>query len=107
MEVHRELGPGFLEAVYHEALAIEFDTRFIPYEHEKELNISYKSIELRKGYFADFMCHEKIILEIKAINEINSVHISQVLNYLKATDLRLGLLVNFGAKKLEYKRIVR
>ena len=107
MEVHKELGSGFLEPVYHEALALEFDTKFIPYEHEKELNITYKSTELSKKYFADFVCHEKIILELKALNEISSVHISQVLNYLKATNTRLGILVNFGAKKLEYKRIVR
>jgi GxxExxY protein len=106
MEVHKEMGPGFLEAVYHEALALELDTKFIPYYHEKELKIKYKGIDLEKRYYADFICHDEIILEIKAINELNNVHISQVLNYLKATNKKLGLLVNFGAKSLEYKRIV-
>lgn len=107
MEVHKELGSGFLELVYHEALAIELDTKFIPYEHEKELKISYKGIELEKRYFADFICYDDIILEIKAVNELSNVHVSQVLNYLKATNIKLGLLINFGSKSLEYKRIVR
>lgn len=106
MEVHKELGSGFLEAVYHEALSLELDTKLIPYVHEREMNISYKGLQLNKKYIADFVCYDKIILEVKAINEISSIHVSQVLNYLKATNMRLGILVNFGSNKLQYKRII-
>jgi len=107
MEVHRELGPGFLEAVYHEALIIEFLERNIPFEHEKELTIQYKSKILNKKYYADFVCYDKIIVEIKALSKLISEHQAQVLNYLKATDLKLGLLVNFGEISLNYKRLVK
>jgi GxxExxY protein len=107
MEVHKELGPGFLELVYHEALALELDLKHIPHVQEKELKITYKGVHLQKHYFADFVCYDDIILEIKAVNELSSVHVSQILNYLKATNMKLGILVNFGGKSLEYKRIVR
>jgi len=107
MEVHRELGPGFLEAVYQEALELEFQKQNIPYEREKLLNIFYKGVKLTKYYSADFVCYDKIILETKAINELTGGHESQVLNYLKATDYKLGILVNFGAESLEYKRLIR
>ena len=107
LEVHKELGSGFLELVYHEALSLELDLKSIPYEHEKELKINYKGVELKKRYFADFICYDDIILEIKAVNELSKVHQSQVLNYLKATNFKLGILINFGAKSLEYKRIVK
>ncbi len=106
MEVHKVLGCGFLEAVYQEALAIEFERRKIPYEQEKSLHIQYKKRLLKKTYDADFVCYEKIIVEIKAIGELHSSNIAQTLNYLKATDFKLGLLVNFGATSLHYKRIV-
>ena len=106
MEVHSELGPGFLEAVYQEALEIEFQKQNIPYEREKLLNIFYKGTKLKKHYSADFVCYDKIILETKAINELTGGHESQVLNYLKATKFKLGLLVNFGAESLEYKRLI-
>lgn len=107
MEVHRELGPGFLEAVYQEALALEFKRKGIPFEQEKKLEITYKGQTLSKYYEADFVCYNKIILETKAINELSGGHESQVLNYLKATKFKLGLLVNFGAESLEYKRLIR
>ena len=107
MEVHRELGPGFLEAVYQEALAIEFKRKGIPFKQEVKLEITYKGQTLSKYYEADFVCYNKIILETKAINELTGGHESQVLNYLKATNFKLGLLVNFGADSLEYKRLIR
>ena len=107
MEVHKELGPGFLEAVYQEALALEFKRKGIPFKQEVRLEISYKGQTLSKYYEADFVCYDKIILETKAINELTGGHESQVLNYLKATKFKLGLLVNFGAESLEYKRLIR
>ncbi len=107
MEVHKELGSGFLEAVYQEALAIEFNKRKIPFIKEPKLRISYKGQNLRKYYEADFICYEKIIVETKAIKKITGIDDSQVINYLKATGFKLGLLLNFGTESLEYKRLVR
>jgi GxxExxY protein len=107
MEVHRELGSGFLEAVYHEAMKIELEKKDIPFIHEAELNLWYKGIPLEKTYVADFVCYNKIIIEIKALNELHSIHEAQVINYLKATNSKLGLLINFGAESLEYKRLIR
>ncbi len=106
-EVHKELGPGFLEAVYQEALTIEFNKRKIPFEKEKELRLYYKNIKLEKKYKVDFCCHEKIIIEIKALTGLMSEHESQLINYLTATKLRLGILVNFGERSLKYKRIIK
>ena len=106
MEVHNVLGAGFLEPVYQEALAYEFNLQNIPFEREKQLTIRYKDIELEKMYSADFVCYDKIILELKALSALTSEHEAQVLNYLKATGYKLGILVNFGAKTLEYKRLV-
>ena len=107
MEVHGNLGCGFLEAVYQEALEREFFLQGIPFEREKALHISYKGHPLQKTYIADFVCFDKIIVELKAQNGLVSEHYAQVLNYLKATGYRLGLLINFGATSLEYKRIIR
>lgn len=107
MEVHRELGHGFLEAVYQESLEREFILKKIPFEREVPLRIHYKGIVLNKFYVADFVCYGKIILEMKALNVLTTQHESQVLNYLKATSYQLGILVNFGSKSLEYKRMVR
>ena len=107
MEVHRELGPGFLEAVYQEALAIEFEKQGIPFVREPKLMVSYKGVQLSKYYEADFICYEKIIVETKATKQLTGSDESQVINYLKATGLKLGLLFNFGAESLEYKRLVR
>lgn len=106
MEVHRELGNGFLEAVYHEALAAEFVERGIPFEREKNIQIFYKGVLLKKYYQADFVCHDKIILELKALSSLNGDHSAQLLNYLKATGFKLGLLINFGQKSLVYKRLI-
>jgi len=96
LEVHKTLGNGFLKPVYQEALTIEFNKQNIPFEKEKILAIVYKGIELEKKYIADVVCYEKIIVELKALSSLNSEHESQVLNYLKATGYKLGLLVNFG-----------
>jgi len=106
MEVHKVLGPGFLEAVYQEALAIEFRRQGIPFEQEKVLSIVYKDIELEKKYNADFVCYSKIILETKAVKELCDNHRAQIINYLKATKMKLGLLVNFGEPSLKYERFV-
>lgn len=106
MEVHKELGHGFLEAVYHEALATEFQAQGIPFESEKELEVFYKGKKLEKRYNADFICYENIIVEIKAFSALASEHDAQVLNYLKATKFKLGILVNFGEPSLKYKRLV-
>ena len=106
-EVHNELGSGFLEAVYQEAFEIELINRSIPYEREKLLNVFYKSIKLQKEYSADFYCFDNIIVELKALNALTSDHQSQLLNYLTATKTKVGLLINFGAKSLQYKRMVK
>lgn len=106
MEVHRELGKGFLESVYQEAVEIELTALQIPFRKEVPLNIKYKNINLSKYFVADFVCFEKIILELKSIPDLSIEHTSQVFNYLRATDMKLGILINFGAKSLQYKRIV-
>jgi len=106
MEVHRTLGPGFLEAVYEEALSHEFDLRHIPYERQKRLPVHYKG-RLVGDYIADFVVEDKIVLELKGISRLDRVHEAQAHNYLAATGLRLAILLNFGASSLEWKRIVR
>ena len=106
MEVHRQLGHGFLEAVYHEALAIELQQRQVPFRREVDLPVLYKGRPLSCGYRADFVCHDSIILELKALGELTFREHSQVLNYLKATGLRRALLLNFGALRLEHKRLI-
>ena len=107
MEVHRELGCGFLESIYQEALAKEFILQNIIVEREKQILIDYKGFSLDKHFFVDFICFDEIILELKATDILTSKHEAQVINYLKATNMKLGLLVNFGNEKLEYKRLVR
>ncbi|MFH2024758.1 MAG: GxxExxY protein [bacterium] len=106
MEVHKTLGCGFLESVYQEALAIEFRHQGIPFEQEKELTITFKGIELEKKYNADFVCYGKIILETKALKELCDNHRAQIINYLKATKMKLGLLVNFSETSLKYERFI-
>lgn len=107
MKVYNTLGCGFLEAVYQEALAIELEKRNIPFEREKELSIFYEGHLLQKKYFADFVCFEKIIVELKAVKELDDSHRSQIYNYLKATEFKLGLLINFGNyKEVEIERRV-
>jgi len=105
-EVHRELGAGFLEAVYQEALEIELSVQKIPFVREKELDLFYKSIELNKKYVADFICYDQIIVELKSVKELTNEHLSQVLNYLKCTGFSLGLLLNFGEQSLKIKRVI-
>jgi GxxExxY protein len=107
INVHKELGPGFLEAVYQEALEIELCALSIPFEAQKNLPIYYRDRLLQKCYIADLVCFDKIIVELKAIEHLTSKDESQILNYLKATKLRLGLLINFGSSPLlEHKRRV-
>ena len=107
MDVHSNLGSGFLEAVYQEALAIELEKRSIPFKQEKKLKIKYKDQILSKFYEADFICYDKIIVETKALSELSGIDEAQVINYLKATGLKIGLLINFGTESLEYKRLLR
>ena len=106
MEVHKELGCGFLEAVYQEALAREFEIQKIPFRSQPTVEIAYKGKPLSKKYQPDFICFEKVILEIKALSTISGTEEAQLLNYLKATQLTISLLINFGTKSLEYKRFV-
>ncbi len=106
-KVYNNLGHGFLEAVYQEALEIEFQRQGIPYEREKELKILYDGIELKQTYKADFVCFDKIIVELKAVSVLDDAHRSQVYNYLHATGYKLGLLLNFGyPDELEHERIL-
>jgi GxxExxY protein len=106
MEVHKQLGCGFLEAVYQEALGLELSTRDIPFQSQVELPVFYKRIRLATFYKADFVCFESVIIEIKALAQIGGIEEAQVINYLKATGIRVGLLLNFGSRSLEYKRLV-
>ena len=106
MEVHRQLGCGFLEAVYQQALAKELTARGIPFEREVELIVYYKSEPLDCRYRADFICYQDVIVELKALSALTGLEESQVLNYLKATGIQRALLINFGAPSLEYKRLV-
>ena len=106
-KVYNGLGPGFLEAVYQEALEIELQKQGIPFEREKELKIQYDGVELKQTYKADFVCFGKIIVELKAVSVLDDTHRSQVYNYLRATGYKLGLLLNFGCPdELEKERIV-
>lgn len=107
LEVHRVLGCGFLEPVYHDALALEFPLRNIPFQREVELPVFYKGVQLNCSYRADFVCFGEIIVELKALKQLTNLEEAQILNYLKATGYRRGLLLNFGAASLERKRFVR
>ncbi len=104
MEVHKELGNGFLEPVYQEALQKEFQLQGIPYQSQPEVQIIFKGEPLKKRYQPDFVCYEKIIVEIKALSQLTKNEEAQILNYLKAAKLSPGLLINFGAKSIQYKR---
>lgn len=107
-EVYKEKGCGFLEAVYQECLEIELELRNIPFQPRSELALDYKGRTLKQKYIPDFICYGKIIVELKAVKEVTDEHRAQVHNYLKATGMKLGLLVNFGHyPKVEYERIVR
>lgn len=107
MKVYNTLGHGFLEAVYQEALEIELKNRGIPYEREKELEIRYGDVTLKQTYKADFVCYDKIIVELKAVYCLDDSHRAQVINYLHATKMKLGLLINFcDPEDLKFERIV-
>ncbi|MBW2625329.1 MAG: GxxExxY protein [Deltaproteobacteria bacterium] len=107
IEVHKKLGPGFLEAVYQEALEIEFGLRGIPFASQKNLTVRYKGVVLRKEYSADFVCYGKIIVELKALSKLSGTDEAQLLNYLRATGLEVGVLINFGSSpRLDWKRFV-
>ena len=106
MEVHSQLGSGFLEGVYHEACAIEFGLRNIPFAREVVLVVEYKSVPLASRYKADFICFCEVIVELKAVAKLTGVEMAQALNYLKATGLQRGLVLNFGAASLQHHRVV-
>ena len=107
-EVYNQLGTGFLEAVYHEALMIEFGLRGIPFVSQPSLELTYKGQLLSQRYVPDFVCFGQVIVEIKAVSGLGDVHRAQMLNYLKGTGHRLGYLVNFSSSpRLEYERLVR
>ena len=106
MIVHRELGHGFLEIVYKDALELEFKKNDIQFEREQEYVVNYKGIKLPHRFYADFVLMDKIILEVKGMSGLVDEHVAQTLNYLKVSENKLGLLVNFGTPSLQYKRIV-
>lgn len=106
MEVHRQLGCGFLEPVYQEALALELAARAVPCRREVELPIFYKGRHLKATYRADFVCYESIVVELKALARLSGTEEAQLLNYSKASGHEIGLLLNFGAPSLDYKRFI-
>jgi len=105
-EVHRELGPGFLEYVYEEALSYELKLREIIFKRQEELDLYYKDMLIPRKYTPDFVIEDKVIVEIKASSGLTAIDEAQLLNYLKATKLRVGLLLNFGQESLEIKRMI-
>jgi GxxExxY protein len=105
MDLHSTLGFGFLESVYEEALSVEFGLRNISFERQKPLDVFYKGKKV-KQFMCDFLVADAVLVELKAIKELTEVDIAQLLNYLKATNLKLGLLLNFGASSLQYKRVI-
>ena len=106
LSVFNKLGSGFLESVYQEALEIQFKQDKIPFVKERKLHIKFDDIQLDKFFKADYVCFDSIIVELKATPFIHKNDVAQVLNYLRATDMRLGILVNFGEKSLTYKRVL-
>lgn len=106
IEVHKEKGCGFLEAVYQECLEIEFSRRGIPFVSQVPVILEYKTIQLRQRYIPDFVCFGKIILELKAHKELLDKHRAQTINYLKATRFELAILINFGSKRLQSQRFI-
>ncbi len=108
MEVYNQLGNGFLEAVYQESLAFEFRQRGVPFQEHPELRITYKNQVLQQKYIPDFIAYEQIIIELKVMKQLGPNEEAQLLNYLKATGMRLGILLNFGSSgKLEWKRMIK
>jgi GxxExxY protein len=107
MEVHRELGNGFLEAVYQDALQIEFNQRNIPFKREPSVPVLYKGVALGAPYRADFVCHGSVLVELQAVKALTDVETAQVLHYLKATGFGRALLINFATPRLDYKRFIQ
>lgn len=107
MEVYNELGPGFLEAIYQEALEVEMGMRQIPFKAQRPMVVTYKGRPLTKTYVPDLLCYDKVLVELKALERLSAIEQAQIHNYLHGTRCELGLLLNFGARdKLEYKRLV-
>lgn len=106
LDVHKELGCGFLEAVYQEALEREFTTQEIPFRSQPVVKIIYKGKPLNKTYQPDFVCYGEVLVEIKALSVLTGAEKSQIINYLKASGLEVGLLINFGSGSLEHKRFI-
>jgi GxxExxY protein len=106
MAVHNELGPGFLESVYRVSLAVEFETRRIPFRTEVLFPMTYKEQPLSLHYRADLVCFESVVVEVKALSALGPIEHAQAVNYLKASGLARGLILNFGARSLEYRRVV-
>jgi GxxExxY protein len=106
-EVYRAMGAGFLEAVYQECLEVEFANRGVPFEAHRPLALAYQGQPLRQTYVADFVCYDRVIVELKSVRTIAPEHRAQIVNYLRATDMKLGLLINFSASpKIEIERFV-
>jgi len=105
MEVHRQLGCGFLESVYRDAMGLEMTARGIPCQREVETPVFYKNQRLNASFRADFLCFDSVIVELKALAELSGIEEAQVLNYLKATGFEIGLLLNFGTASLEHHRL--
>jgi GxxExxY protein len=106
LEVHKELGCGFLEPVYQEALELELSDREIPFRAQIEIPVFYKGRKLQATYRADVLCYDSVILELKALGKVGEVEIAQVLNYLKAGRQQRGLLMNFGTRSLQHQRFI-
>lgn len=106
-EVHKRLGVGLLEAVYQDAMEVELAYRKIPFEREKKYEVFYRDTKLRNFYVADFVCYDKIIVEFKAVSEVNDIHVAQVMNYLKLSGCKLGLIYNFHEMYMKPRRILR
>jgi len=105
MKVHEILGGGFTEKVYQDALAVELTGRAIPFQREVEIHATYKGVTLPSTFIPDFICYERIIVELKAVKELEDIHRSQAFNYAKVANMCLALLINFGADQLEYERL--
>ena len=106
MEVHKTLGRSFSEKVYQDALEVELKLRDIPYEREKQILVNYKGVTLKHDFFADFICYDKVIVELKAVSELDNENREQVINYLHAANKQVGLLVNFRTASLTHERFV-
>ena len=105
MKVHEILGGGFTEKVYQDALVVEFSERGIPFQREVEIHANYKDVTLSSTFIPDFICYNSIIVELKAVRELEDIHRSQAFNYAKVANMQLALLINFGTNQLEYERL--